>query len=307
MNRLAGIILAAIGLVTAILSIARVVPGLTGTGVALILLGGLVIGLSFVDKPDTEGTERMSTPSTLGNMFFSPTEVFKNLRRHPRWLVAMLLISVLSATYTNLFMYRLTPERVINFTVDKTLEMPMMNDEARKQVEADRESTIKAAKSPVTVVGQAVSGFVSSVFGYCFLALIFLLFALAMGGKINFWQAFAVAIYASLPFSVIRFVLNTIVLFLKDPTDVHPILGQGSLIQDNLSFLVVPSANPVIYSLLASLSLLGFYWLWLNATGLKNGGEKVTGIIGWSAAIAIYAVMILFGVALAILFPGFIS
>lgn len=307
MNRIAGIVLAAIGLVTAILSIARVAPGLTGTGVALILLGGLVIGLSFVDKPDTEGTERMSTPSTLGNMFFSPTEVFKNLRRHPRWLVAMLLISVLSATYTNLFMYRLTPERVINFTVDKTLEMPMMNDEARKQVEADRESTIKAAKSPVSVAGQAVSGFVSSVFGYCFLALIFLLFALAMGGKINFWQAFAVAIYASLPFSVIRFVLNTIVLFLKDPTDVHPILGQGSLIQDNLSFLVVPSANPVIYSLLASLSLLGFYWLWLNATGLKNGGERVTGTIAWSAALAIYLVMILFGVALAIVFPGFIS
>lgn len=307
MNRLAGIIVAAIGLMVAILSIIRILPGLTMPGVMMILLGGLIIGLSFIDKPDAEAAERMSTPATLGNIFFSPGEVFLNLRRHPRWLIAMMIISILSATYSNLFVYRLTPERVVNFTTDKVLEMPLMNDEGRKRAEADRESTIAAFKNPVMVAGQAVSGFATSVLGFAFLAVIFLLFSMAMGGKINYWQAFAAAIYAAFPFSVIRFVLNTIILFLKDPTDVHPILGQGSLIQDNLSFLVIPSANPVIYTLLASLSLLGFYWIWLNATGLKNAGEKVSGTVAWTASIAIYSILILFSVAMAALFPGFLS
>src|SRR5678815_3938647 len=102
MNRLAGIILAAIGVIVAILSILKVTPGLTQAGVLLLVLGGLAFGLSFVRKPDPQGVERMSTASTLGNIFFSPTETFQNLRRHPRWLVAALIMSLLGAVFTNL-------------------------------------------------------------------------------------------------------------------------------------------------------------------------------------------------------------
>lgn len=309
MNRLAGIITAAVGFVICILSITKIVPGLTSTGVILILFGGLIIGLSFVDKPNDEGVEKMSTGSTLGNIFFAPADVFKNLRRHPRWLVAALLMSILSATYTNLFFSRLGPDRIINFTIDKTLEMSMIsnNEEAKKGVEEGRTKALAEAKDPVIKAGQAVSGFASSVFGYAFLAVVFLLFALAMGGKINFWQAFSATIYASFPVAVIRFFLNTILLFIKDPTDIHPILGQQTLIQDNLNFLVTSAEHPVLFTLLGSISLLLFYWIWMLATGLKNAGEKVTGTIAWSAALAIYVLLVFFGVAMAALFPGFIS
>ena len=146
MNRIAGIVVAVIGLLIAVLSIAKVIPSLTSTGISLILLGGLVIGLSFVEKPDTEGTERMSTASTLGNIFFAPSEVFKNLRRHPRWLVAVLIMSVLSAVYLNAFMYRLTPERVANYAIDKTLQMSMLDDNARAQIEKGRANAIAGGK-----------------------------------------------------------------------------------------------------------------------------------------------------------------
>ncbi len=307
MNRLAGIIVAALGFVIAVLSILKVVPGLTQTGVVMILFGGLIIGMSFISRPESDGSERMSTPSTLGNIFISPSEVFRNLRRHPRWLVALLVMTILSATYTTLFMHQLTPERVTNFTIDKTLEMPMMNDEARKQIEEGRVAAIADAKNPVIRIGQAVSSFAGSVFGYAILAGIFMLFAFAMGGKLNFWQAFSAAIYAVFPLSIIRFILNTTVLFLKDPSDIHPVLGQQSLIQDNLSFLVVPSEHPVIFTLLGSLGLLLFYWIWMNATGLKNAGERVSGSIAWTATLTVYAIMIILGVTMAFLFPGFIS
>ncbi|MEO6654873.1 MAG: YIP1 family protein [Pyrinomonadaceae bacterium] len=309
MNRLAGIFVAALGLVIAVLSVTKIVPGLTPTGVVMILFGGLIIGLSFVDKPDSEGTKRMSTPSTLGNIFVSPTEVFQNLRRHPRFLVAMLIMSILSVTYTNLFLFRLGPDRVANFAIDKTLEMPMIagNEDARKQVESGRVQALADNKNPVVKAGQALTAFGGSAFGFAFLALIFLLFSMAMGGKINFWQAFSTAVYASFPVSVLRFILNTTILFIKDPTDIHPILGQQSLIQDNLNFLVLASEHPVIFTLLGSISLLSFYWLWLTATGLKNAGERVTGTIAWSATIGIYLLLIVLGVAMATLFPSFIS
>lgn len=311
MNRLAGIIVAVLGLIVAAVSIVKVVPGfsLTGPGVLMIIAGALMIGLSFIKKPDTEGVERMSTPGTLTNIFFSPGEVFLNLRRHPRWLVAVLIMVILSSIYTNLFMQRLTVERIANHTIDKTLEMPMIanNEQARQQVESGRATAIAEAKNPVSRVGQVVSSFAGITILNCVLAAVFLLFAMAMGGSLNFWQAFSAAVYAAFPISIIRFVLNTILLYLKDPADIHPILGQSSLIQDNLSFLVKAGDHPVIFSFLASLSLIWFYWIWLNATGLKNAGERVSGSVALTATLTVYGIIVLFGLVLSWAFPSFIS
>lgn len=307
MNRLAGIIVAVIGLIIAVLSIMKVVPGLTQPGVVMILLGGLIIGLSFVNKPETDDTPRMSTANTLVNIFLSPTEVFQNLRRHPRWLVAVLVMSLFSAIFTNLFMYRLGPERIANFAIDKSLEMGFLNDEMRKQIEAGRAQAIADAKDPVIRAGQAVTSFAGSVFFVAFLAAVFLLFALAMGGKINYWQAFSSAAYALFPIAAIRFVLSSIILFLKDPSEIHPILGQSALVTDNLGAFFSPADNPVLYTVLSAFGILWFYWIWLNATGLKNAGERVTSSIGWTATLAIFLLFIAFGALMALLFPSFIS
>jgi len=309
MNRLAGIVMAALGLVIAVLSIVKVIPGLTGTGVTMILGGGLIIGLSFVSKPEEEDVEKMSTAGTLGNIFFSPTEVFRALRRHPRFLTALIIMTILSQVYANLFLSRLGPERVVNYAIDKTMDTPFVanNEDAKKRIEEGRPQAIADAKDPVKRVGQSVNGFVGSLFLYSFFALIFFVLALAMGGKINFFQALSVCVYAALPVAIIRFFLNTLLLYLKDPSDVHPILGQQSLIQDNLNFLVKASDHPVIYSLLTALSILNFYWLWLLATGLKNAGEKVSGTIAWAGAIGVYTLLILLGLILATLFPSFLS
>ncbi len=307
MNRLAGIIVAAVGLVVAVLSILKIVPGLTQTGIFMIVLGGLIIGLSFIDKPDPEGVSRMSTPNTLLNIFISPAETFQNLRHHPRWLVAALIISLLSTVFLNLFIYRLTAERVVNYTVDKTLEMPMLNDEARKQIEAGRQSTIEENKNLVSKTGQAVSTFGATVLRYSVYALVFLVFALVMGGKINFWQAFSVAVYAAFPVAVVSSILSIIILFLKDPVDIHPILGQGNLVQENLGFLFNPAERPALYSFAAHISLFWFYWLWLIATGLKNAGERISTSAAWATALFLFGVLLVFGVTSAFFFSSFLS
>ena len=97
-------------------------PGLgKAGGPPLILGGGLVIGLSFVNKPDQDGVDEMSTAGTLANILFSPTEVFRNLRRHPRFLAALIITTLLGTIYGNLFLSRLGPERVANYAIDKAL------------------------------------------------------------------------------------------------------------------------------------------------------------------------------------------
>lgn len=307
MNRIAGIIVAVIGLIIVALSLLKVLPGITGTGVALILLGGLMIGLSFVAPPDSEQTPRMTTAETLAKIFYAPAAVFQNLRRHPRWLVAVLIMTFVSAVYSNAFIYRLTPERVANYTIDKTKEMSMMNDEARKQVEAGRPDAVDENANPVKRAGQAVNSFVGWVFWSAFLAALFFLFALAMGGKINYWQAFSAAVYSMLPVAVISQILNLIVLFSKDPDEIHPILGQSSLVQDSLNFLAAPATSPVLYSLLSMFGIFMFYQIWLRVVGLKNAGEQINSTTAWSAALTIWVVGLVLSVVLALLFPSFLS
>ena len=309
MNRLAGIIVAVVGLLIAVLSAVNITKGLISTGISLVLLGLLIIGLSFIPKPESDESTRMSTAETLGAIFYAPAEVFQNLRRHPRWLVAVLTMSVLSAIFLNLFMYRLTSDRVANYAIDKTLEMSFIanNEEARKGVEAGRAQALEDNKNPLIRAGQSINGFVGQVFLYAFLGAVFFVFALAMGGQLNYWQAFSAAVYAAFPVDVIRFVLNTIILFIKDPIDIHPIIGQRSLVQDNLGFLFVPAENPVLFVLLSSFSLLTFYWMWMNATGLKNAGEKVSSGKAWTATISIFVIMLLLGLVSAVFFPSFIS
>jgi hypothetical protein len=309
MNRLAGIIVAVAGVLIAGLGLLNIIPGIGYTGFLLLLLGILLIGLSFIPRPETKDAERMSTPSTLVNIFFSPSEVFQNLRRHPRWLAAVLIMSVLSAVFLNLFLYRLTPDRVTNYTIDKTLEISFIanNADARKGVEAGRAKALADNKNPVLRAAQAVNSLVGQIFLYAFLALVFFLFTLVMGGAINYWQAFSAAVYAAFPVAVLRFVLNTIVLFIKDPGDIHPVLGQSSLIQDNLGFLVNAAENPLLYVLLSSFSLLMFYWLWMNATGLKNAGEKVSSATAWTATLTIFGVILLLGITTALFFPSFLK
>lgn len=305
MLRYSSIVVFLIGVVFIILGATKIVPGITGTGVSLLLLGALLFGLSFVPKP--EGELAMSPIERLTKIFYAPTEVFQNLRLNPRWFIAILLMTIVSTLYYNAFLYRMTPERVVNYAVDKMMEMPMLNDEARAEIEKNRAKSIAETKDPVTIAGNTVGTFTGQVFMYAFLGVVLFLFALVMGGKMNYWQAFAASVYASFPVVIVTKLLSLVILFIKDPIDIHPIIGQGSLIQDSLNFLITPAQNPVLYVLLGFFSLLNFYWVWMLATGMKNTGERVSSTAAWTAAIVIWAVWLLFSLILTLLFPSFIS
>jgi len=310
MNRLAGIVSAVLGLIVIVLTVLKVVPGMWGTGLLLILVGVIAIGLSFVSGPEEDGTPRMSTAATIGNIFVSPGEVFQNLRRHPRWLAVLIIAAIVSSTYSVLFMQRLTPERVVNFMTDKTVQMPMIanNPEAVKNVEQGRPQAIADAQNPVLIAASFLNDFLGKVFLTALLSAIFFLFILALGGKANYWQAFAAVAYAWFPVAVIRNILGAVILYLKDPVDIHPVLGQsGGVLQDSLAFLIVPGEHPVLYVILGSFSLLSFYWIFLNSSGLKNAGEKVSSTTAWTATLVIFIIGILLFSGWVAMFPGFMS
>jgi len=297
-----------IGLIVCIGGIAKFIPGGIGTGLALAVFGLALFGLSFAPLPVVgDDVAPMSPVQKLTGVFFEPSRVFRNLRVYPKWVAAYLVVVVLSVIYTFAFTQRVTPERIVNHTMDKLAEIgPPLAPPADK-IEQIRAQQIEDAKNPVQRAGTVVKTFAGAFIFTGIIAALYLLVTLVFGGRINYWQAFASLFYAAVPIIAVQKLLGLVLLYIKSPEDIHPILGQETLVQDNLGVLVSPANHPVIFVLASSIGVLSFYGLWLKATALKNGGTKVSKGTAWGVAVTMWVLGLLLITGITALFPNFIS
>ncbi|HVF86742.1 MAG TPA: YIP1 family protein [Pyrinomonadaceae bacterium] len=306
MNRIVASVIFGVGVVVLIAGVAKVLPGGISTGGAIAFLGALLFGLSFIPRP--EGAPNAPAPLSaferISGMFFEPTRVFQNLRAHPRWLAALLVMAFCSLLYTTAFTQRMTPERIVGHMTEKLTQGGWVPAEAAEKM---KEQQLDDARSVPKRIGAAVTQSVGLFVLMAFLAALYLLLILMFGGRINFWQALSVAVHAALPIFVIQKLLSLVLLYVKSPDDIHPILGQNSLLQDNLGVLFSPANHPVLFVAASFIGVLAFYSLWLTATGLRNGGDSVSKGAAWTCAITIWTLGLLFSVVSTMLFPGFIS
>lgn len=313
MRRLAGIILFALGLVLVICSIARILPGAASPGAYAIFIGLIVFGLSFI-KPHTNGAEApapLSPAERITGIFYEPARVFQNLRYHPRWLAAFVVIALLGISagfggilYTVAFTQRVTPEVIAATMIDKVIESGWIPPAQAPEI---REQAIELAKSPV----QRVTGPLTQV-GTLFLlmlvlAALYLVAVIAFGGRMNYWQALSVATYASLPPAVVQGLLSLLLLYLKAPDEIDPIRGQRGLARLDLGLLFSPAEHPYLYTAGSMIGIISLYGLWLTATGLRNTAERVSQATAWTIALLFWAIGLILAVSMAAIFPSFVS
>ena len=296
-----------IGVILCVTGFAKLVPGGLGTGAAFAFWGILLFAFSFIPLPQSKSEDDppMSGLQKVTGIFYEPTRVFRNLRAHPHWLAAFLVIAVVNAVYAAAFVQRLTPERIVDYTMEK-LEQSPLKPPPERMAQA-KENALEQAKQPIQRVETAAKSFVGVFVFVAFVAAFALLGVLAFGGRINFWQVFAAIFYAYLPIAVIQKLLSLVILYVKDPDSVHPILGQETLVQDNLGVLFSPADHPVLFVLGSAIGVLSFYGLWLRATGLANAGQKVSSSAAWGVSITLWVLGLIIGMILASLFSSFMS
>lgn len=303
-----GIGLFVVGLIVLVLGIVKVVPAGVGTGAAFCFWGALLFGFSFIPLPKTKGDEEppMSGLAKLAGIFFEPTRVFRNLRAHPHWLAAFLTIAILNAIYAAAFVQRLTPTRIADFTMDKMESSPIKPPP--DQMAQAKENLLQSMTQPIQRVQTAAKSFVGLFVLISFVAGLCLLGVLAFGGRMNYWQTFAAVVWGYLPVTVISKVTSMVILYLKSPDDIHPILDQDTLLHyDNLGVLFSPAEHPALYVLGSVIGILSFYGLWLRAKGLQQAGYKVSSGSAWGVAITIFVLALCLGLVFATLFSGFMS
>src|SRR5438045_7963729 len=100
----------------------------------------------------------MSGLQKLTGIFYEPTRVFKNLRVHPHWLAAFLVVVIVNVVYTTAFVQRLTPERIVDFTFEKLADSPLKPPPDK--MELAKQQALQEAKQPIQRVQRVVMQFV---------------------------------------------------------------------------------------------------------------------------------------------------
>lgn len=303
-----GIVVFGLGVLVLLAGVAKLIGGGVFTGAALCFGGVILVVLSFVRLPaipEKEGP--LSLVQKVTGIFFEPSRVFRNLREHPHWIGAYAIICVLTSVYSFAFIQRITPERVVDHTIQKMSEMGPPFAPQPDQLENIKNQQLQGLKNPAERVG----GFVRSWVGLYVLSTIIaglsMLGILMFGGRINFWQALAVTFYAALPVIIIQKVLGLVILYLKSPDDLHPILNQETTLQDNLGILLMPSEHPVLFVMASMIGLTSFYLVWLRAKGLHLGATRASSSAGWGVSILLFVLTFILVTIFTWMFSGFIS
>jgi len=298
-----GVALIVLGIVLVALGIpgVNIIVGGIRTGASLCALGILFAAFSFIRMPAVENPPpKMSTVQTLTGIFFEPTSVFRNLRAHPQFLAAILLAGMINGAYALAFSHRLTPERIINYTMDKLEDSPLKPPP--EAMAAARTQGVEQAKAVTFQIGDFLIKIVTAFFGVAIIAGLSLVAVLVFGGSMHYWQTFAVVGYVSFPVVLIQKSISLLILYLKSPDDIHPLLGQETLVYDNLGLLISAKDHPILWVMATAIGVLSFYRVWLTATGLREGGTKVSSTAGWGTAITLFALFLMLGIAAAAVF-----
>jgi Yip1-like protein len=298
-----------LGLIFLGAGIPQFIPGGISTGIVMAICAIVLLGLSFIRLPlvlpDEEGA--LSFIDKVTGVFYDPSRIFRNLRAHPSWVGAFAVIAVLAAVYTFAFVQRITAERIVEHMTQKVAEMGPPFAPPPDRIEKMRNDQLTELKNPGARIGNAIKAAVGIFVLGAFSAALCFVAVLAMGGKLNYWQSLSVVFYAWLPIAAIQKILGLVILYLKSPDDLHPILNSETTLQDNLGLFLSPANHPVLFVLASFIGLTWFWFIWLRAKGLHLAGTKVSSGVGWSVSIGLYVLFMLFVTLWTSLFPGFIS
>lgn len=238
---------------------------------------------------DTKEPPQMSLIQTLTDIFFSPAEVFEDLRRQPfpRLIVPLILCAVLITAFSFSLNQKLGPERVVKEQL-KSKWMEQVPEEAKKKMVEDAKNT----STTKTLLTSSIGG-VAFLVIFVIIGLVYWGGGLAFGGTGNFWHGLSVVGYSSLPPLFIAMVASMIILYFKSPDDISLFDSQSGLLKLNPGLFI--DGSGVVKALFTRLDLLTLWGVFLG----KIGVEKVFAISSGSAWL--FSIIIwLIGTALAV-------
>lgn len=205
------------------------------------------------------------TNSILG-VLFSPGPTMDDLIRHPRFLPALLLVTIIGIGWIAIAMQRGVIEQ---FTRHKMENSPRMERVPAEQRQRAIEMSVKIGSYVwiiMSVIGPTLGLLASSGFFLLCSNVIF-------GAKAKFRQLLAIVSHAWVPHAIVG-LLSIPILLAKEPDTIDM---QNIVALSNLSFLFDAVEDPKWYARASGFDLFSFWVIGLLAIGLSRltGKSKV--------------------------------
>src|SRR5687768_3973903 len=160
-----------LGVLVLVGGLAKFISGGITTGLALAFFGVVLYALSYIRLPLVGDPQTpLSFVQKITGIFFEPSAVFRNLRDHPHWVGAFIVIVVLTSLYSFAFVRRITPERIVDHTIQKLSEMGPPFAPPPEQLERLKTEQLQGLKNPVERAGGFIRAAVGAFVFVCIVA-----------------------------------------------------------------------------------------------------------------------------------------
>lgn len=231
---------------------------------------------------------QMSEAATLGNVFIEPENVFKDLRRKPRFIVAGVIMALLVTVYAFGLKQKVGDEGIRSFITDQISKNPQSDSMTREQKESAVELQMTIGKYTRFAIPLFV--FISFFIG----GLLYWLGTKAFGGEGGYLQNVSVWVYSGFAPGVVSLLGSFVVLLLKSADDIDLTRSQQGLLQQytNLSFLV-GKEHPVLATLIATFDIFSI-WGWILAAIGLSVVNKMSKASAWTLVLIITVIGLAF-------------
>jgi hypothetical protein len=230
---------------------------------------------------------QVSTASTLTDIFFEPSKAFDDLRERPRFLVAGLIVFLLTCLVTLVLYLRVDMGQVMRQRMERSPNAAQQTEE-QKEMGARVAKIMGAVGFPIAVIVMTAAG-----------AALYLLGGLVFGGTLSYKKALAVWTYSWVPPAVLGTIIGIAVLLLKNPEEVDP----ERMMVTNPGAFMGEGSNAVLAAFLSNFDILRFYGMFLAALGLRKVGKLSSGA-SWAIVIGLWLFGLLLQVGSAAIFGG---
>lgn len=240
-------------------------------------------------QADEKEEPEMSELATLGNIFIEPGRTFEDLRKKPRFIIAFVILALLTTAFVVAFQTKVGEDQMRRFIRTQQEQSAQMQAASEEQ----KQQAVEVGMTVQKVVMYAFPVFMAV--GFLIGGLLYWLGMKAMGGTAKFTHGLSVFVYSSLPPSVVSSVANFIILFMKPAEEIDIATSQRGLVNANPTLFFGGKETPVLTTIISSLDVFVIWGLILAAIGLR----KVSGISkgsAWAIALILFLIGLTFRV-----------
>lgn len=225
-------------------------------------------------------TPALSEFDRLTGVLFDPKAAFADIVARPRWWVPLILLMVLSVTFTYAFGRRVGWERFMRQQMASNPRVQQLSPEQRERIIEQQTKLVP------------FFGYVGGTLAWPVIVLVasgafLFVFNVLLGADLRFRPMFAATAYGVLP-NFVGGIVAFVVLFLKDPADFDL---QNPLVSNIGAFLDPNTVPRWLMSLAGGVDVFVIWSLVLLATGYAAAARKLS----WSKAFTwVVATWILF-------------